>query len=130
LAAPLMIGCDIRNMDSETKRILTNPEAIAVDQDALGIQGHRAARTGSTDVWCKPLANGATAVALLNRDDNPLAITALWKDFGFNDNATLTVRDLWQHKDLGTYTGNLTLTVAPHATVLLKLVPLIDQTKN
>jgi alpha-galactosidase len=45
LAAPLMIGCDIRNMDAETRRVLANPEAIAVDQDPLGKQGNRVART-------------------------------------------------------------------------------------
>jgi alpha-galactosidase len=50
LAAPIMIGCDVRNMDAETRRILTNPEAIALDQDALGKQGNRVARTASTDV--------------------------------------------------------------------------------
>ncbi len=122
LAAPLMIGCDIRNLDAETKRILTNPEVIAVDQDILGSQGHRVARTGCTDVWLKPLVNGAIAVALLNRDDHPEMITARWQDLGLKPEAAMSVRDLWSHKDLGTYTGKLTLTVQPHATILLKVV--------
>ena len=34
--APLLIGCDITNMSKEIKDILTNPEIIAVNQDALG----------------------------------------------------------------------------------------------
>ena len=29
-----MIGCDIRNMTDETKKILTNKEVLRVDQDA------------------------------------------------------------------------------------------------
>ena len=39
--APLLIGCDITNMSKSTFEILTNPELIAVNQDPLGIQGHK-----------------------------------------------------------------------------------------
>ena len=123
LAAPLMIGCNILNMDAETKRILSNPEVIAVDQDKLGKQGNRVARTGSTDVWRKPLADGGIAVALLNRDDKPAEITAFWKDLKIKAGTALAARDLWQHKDMGTFADKLTLTVEPHATALLKLTP-------
>ena len=123
LAAPLMIGCNILNMDAETKRILSNPEVIAVDQDKLGKQGNRVARTGSTDVWRKPLADGGIAVALLNRDDKPAEITACWKDLKIKAGTALAGRDLWQHKDMGTFADKLTLTVEPHATALLKLTP-------
>ena len=31
--SPLMIGCDIRNMNEETKKILENKELIAINQD-------------------------------------------------------------------------------------------------
>ena len=43
--APLLIGCDITKMSDETKEILTNPEVIAINQDSLGIQGHKMKRT-------------------------------------------------------------------------------------
>lgn len=33
LNSPLMIGCDIRNMDDETKAILMNKDVIAINQD-------------------------------------------------------------------------------------------------
>ena len=39
--APLLIGCDITKMKEEIKDILTNPEVIAVNQDALGEQGRK-----------------------------------------------------------------------------------------
>jgi alpha-galactosidase len=39
MKAPLIIGCDIRNMSSETKSILLNKEVIAINQDPLGKQG-------------------------------------------------------------------------------------------
>ena len=43
--APLLIGCDIRNMSDGIKKILTNREYIAINQDELGEQGHKIKRT-------------------------------------------------------------------------------------
>jgi alpha-galactosidase len=123
LSAPLMIGCDVRNMGAETCRILTNPEAISVDQDPLGKQGNRVARAASTEVWRKPLANGSMAIALLNRGPQEATITADSKAIGVASNKSLTVRDLWQHKDLGVFKEQITLSVGPHATVLLRATP-------
>jgi alpha-galactosidase len=123
LAAPLMIGCDIRNMDAETRRILTNPEVIAIDQDSLGKQGNRVARTGSTDVWRKPLADGGIAIALLNRGEQDATITALWKDLKVKAGASLKLRDVWGHRDLGVFQGRFEAKVAPHATLLLRGSP-------
>lgn len=38
LNSPLMIGCDIRNMDDETKEILLNKDIIAINQDGGAYQ--------------------------------------------------------------------------------------------
>ena len=43
--APLLIGCDIINMSDDIKKILTNREYIAINQDKLGEQGHKIKRT-------------------------------------------------------------------------------------
>lgn len=39
LAAPLLMSVDLRTIRSESKAILQNKRAIAVNQDPLGIQG-------------------------------------------------------------------------------------------
>ncbi|NBP69403.1 MAG: glycoside hydrolase family 27 protein, partial [Cytophagia bacterium] len=66
LAAPLMMGNDVRNMKKETIEILTNKEVIAIDQDALGIEGFRHTTIDSVEVWVKPLVNEQWAVCFLN----------------------------------------------------------------
>jgi hypothetical protein len=33
------------------------------------------------------------------------------------------VRDVWQHKDLGSATGSFTATVAPHSAVIVTVKP-------
>jgi alpha-galactosidase len=78
LAAPLISGNDLSTMSAETTAILTNRDVIAVDQDALGVQGRRAARQGDTEIWVKPLVGGSQAVLLLNRGADRRAIVADW----------------------------------------------------
>ena len=46
LAAPLLAGNDLSKMTDDTKAILMNKSAIAVDQDKLGKQGYRVSEVG------------------------------------------------------------------------------------
>lgn len=66
LAAPLIAGNDLADMPPAIRQILTNRHVIAVDQDSLGKQGNRAYVEGEMEVWTRPLADGAMAVAVLN----------------------------------------------------------------
>jgi alpha-galactosidase len=66
LAAPLLAGNDLPNMRPEIKAILINRDVIAVDQDSLGKQGSRIYSEGEVDVWTRPLAGGALAIAIVN----------------------------------------------------------------
>ena len=58
--APLIIGTNIMNMTSSTYTILTNSEAIAVNQDPLGVQGKLLASNIDLrhEVWGGPLSGG------------------------------------------------------------------------
>jgi alpha-galactosidase len=123
LAAPLMIGCDIRHLDLETQQLLTNPELLALDQDELGQPGFRVARTGSTEVWKRNLAGGALAVALLNRGETEVTMAVDWKALGLGPEAPLEFRDLLSGTDLGAFRGRFQAKVRSHATVLLRAVP-------
>ncbi len=51
MASPLIAGNDLRAMDRSTIDILTNLEAIAVDQDPLGVQGHIIWNDGNVSLW-------------------------------------------------------------------------------
>jgi alpha-galactosidase len=119
LAAPLLAGNDVRNMDEDTKQILLNPEIIAVDQDAKGIQGHRVWDEGPLEIWARPLADGSTAVGLFNRGESEFKITAHFSSLGINRPAK--VRDLWRHQELGTMDGSYTAAVPKHGAVMLKI---------
>ncbi len=121
MAAPLIAGNDLANMSSATLSILTAPEVIAIDQDALGVQGTRVIDNGDLEVWAKTLSGTNTkAVALLNRSASAASITVNWSDIGLSGSAT--VRDLWARADLGSFSGSYTASVPSHGVVLVKIV--------
>jgi len=123
LAAPLIAGNDIRSMSAGTQAILTNAEVIAVDQDPLGMQGQIVATPGTNlQVWARPLAGTNTrAVALFNRGTAPASITVQWTNIGLPA-GNATVRDLWQHADLGTSNNSYTAAAVPaHGVAMLKI---------
>jgi len=123
LAAPLIAGNDLRTMRPEIHDILTNKEVIAIDQDPLGREGERVAKNGDLEVWAKQLKDGSRAVLLLNRGASEQEITANWQDLGYPGNVSASVRDLWQHKDLGKMSGKFSAQVAPHGVVMIAVRP-------
>jgi alpha-galactosidase len=123
LAAPLIAGNDLRNMRPEIHDILTNKEVIAVDQDAMGRQGRRVAKDGDLEVWGKQLKDGGRAVVLLNRGGSEQQISVNWEDLGYPNTLSASVRDLWQHKDLGKFTGKFSAAIASHGVVMITVKP-------
>lgn len=123
MAAPLIAGNDIANMDEATRSILLNKEVIAVDQDRLGVQGRRVWKEGDREVWVKPLSGGGRAVLLFNRGTEPVEIAADWEQLGYPRTLKAKVRDLWDHQDLKPAAGRFSATVAPHGVVMVKVQP-------
>jgi alpha-galactosidase len=123
LAAPLMLGNDLRDMSNEVKEILTNREVIAVDQDSLGMQGRRVKRDGDREVWAKQLADGGRAVVLFNRGPKSQEISVSWTEIGYPEHMAAQVRDLWAHKDLGKLTGKFSAEVPSHGVVVVTVKP-------
>jgi alpha-galactosidase len=123
LAAPLIAGNDLRNMRPEIKEILTSKEVIAVDQDPLGREGERMWQHGDLEVWAKQLQDGSRAAVLLNRGASQQEISVSWEILGYPDHLSATVRDLWQHKDLGKFTGKFSAPVESHGVAMITVKP-------
>ena len=119
LAAPLLAGNDLSKMSPPTLAMLTNKEVIAVDQDPLGKQGDRVSAVGPTEIWSKPLSNGAQAVALFNRSETEKSISFRPRDIGFAKSFKL--RDLWQGREVTATGDTYTATVPAYGAVLLKV---------
>lgn len=124
LAAPLIIGADVRSLDDASLEILSNAELIAVDQDGLVRQGWRAGTRDGLEYWIKPLLFGDLAVALFNRRDTAATAVATWADLGVS--GEYAVRDLWAHKDLGVQSGasaSVSADLPSHGCAVFRLSP-------
>jgi alpha-galactosidase len=117
LSSPLLIGCDMTQMDDFTVNLLTNDEVLAVNQDARGNQASRVAKGDDTEVWAKNLQDGTKAVGLFNRGELPETVTVKWSDLALDGKQP--VRDLWRQKDLGDFEGQYECQVPRHGAVLI-----------
>jgi len=123
LAAPLIAGNDLRDMQPEIHDILTNKEVIGIDQDPLGREGERVEKNGDMEVWSKMLKDGSRAVLLLNRGDAEREISANWESLGYPSQLSAEVRDLWQHKDLGKFAAKFLARVPSHGVMMVTVKP-------
>ena len=120
MAAPLLIGSDLRSASEETFDILGNREVIAVDQDPLGKQGAVLSSEGGRWVVAKEMKDGSRAVALFNETGGPQRISTSAKAVGLPEADAYTLRDLWQRKSYHT-AGTISATVPAHGTVLVRV---------
>jgi alpha-galactosidase len=122
MAAPLMASNDLRKMTASTIQIMTNREAIGINQDPLGIQGHIVRKEGQAEIWAgKPLFDGSQAVLVFNSGTEPADVHVTWSDIGSAESAALYVRNLWTHQTTGKHRGGLTVTVPPSDVALLRI---------
>ena len=121
LSAPLLIGCDMTQLDDFTLNLLENDEVLEVDQDSLGRQAARVAKDGDREVWAKDMEDGSKAVGLFNRGYSETTVTANWSDLGLTGKQK--VRDLWRQKGLGDFTDSFAASVPRHGVVLIRLWP-------
>ena len=61
------------------------------------------------EIWAGPLTGDSQAVLLLNRGSiGSESITVKWTEIGFPADKAATIRDLWAHRNLGSFTGSYT----------------------
>ena len=120
VAAPLLLGNDLSNLDAFTLNLLENDEVLAVNQDALGKQAATVVKDGDMRVLARDLEDGSKAVGLFNTGSNTAAtVTIKWSDL--NISGKQFVRDLWRQKELGQFGDKFEIQVAPHSAELVKV---------
>jgi alpha-galactosidase len=121
LAAPLLAGNDLPNMKPEVKAILTNRDVIAINQDKLGKQAARVYTDGEVEVWTKPLAGGALAVAVLNAGVERYSNHPFHLDLAkLGLHGAQTGKDLWTGKEI-TLTENQPIEMTWHDVLLVRI---------
>ncbi|MGH9497094.1 MAG: glycoside hydrolase family 27 protein [Candidatus Sulfotelmatobacter sp.] len=116
--SPLIFGGDLPSNDAATTSLITNEEALEVDQHSHG--GHEVLERGNIRAWMAEGAKpGQRYVAIFNVGESAEQIQLKWTDFGITA-STHSARDLWQHRDLGPRAA-LQIQLKPHASVLYRV---------
>lgn len=135
LAAPMLIGCPLDQLDAFTLNLLSNDEVIAVNQDPLGKPARLLSDEYGIQVWVKPMEDGSYAVGLFNTDGygNMPQSYFRWGDekekpysFDFAKvglKGTWKLRDVWRQIFLGTFNGSFETNIGYHGVVMLRMYP-------
>lgn len=125
MAAPLLIGTDLRTASPATMAILGNRDIIAIDQDRLGVQGAVVLDRDGLMALDKPLANGERAVALYNATDALATVSVPAGQTGLPRANAYRLRDVWSGEVLQTK-STISAAVPAHGTVVYRVRPLRD----
>ena len=115
--SPLMLGCELRDLDPFTTGLITNREVLQLLQTSRNAR--QVLRRGMWDrhlVWMAECSNGGWYVALFNRDGQDSHMQVQTSQLGLP--ANLRLRDLWKREDVGQVQGSITVWVEPHGVKL------------
>ena len=115
--SPLLIGCDLTTIKATALALLKNEELIALNQDPLYQQAYIVGLSNGCHILVRDIETlGGTkrAFAIYNPND-----AARLAQVGFADlslSGSVKLRDLFERKDLGTFTDQYEVTVPAHGT--------------
>src|SRR5699024_405927 len=96
----------------------TNPEVLAVNQK--GINSRQLYRKDGMIVWVSQMSDKHTRnVAFFNLNDSAKKMGIKFSKLGIQ--RKVTVRDLWERKNVGEYEETYNVSVAPHGAKLIQI---------
>jgi hypothetical protein len=109
-SAPLMVGSDLMRLSPATLSLLTNREALAIHNDAYGLQPIKVDEpTPGVQIWVKPMAMaGRRAIGILNRTDASTQVKINWEKLGLKGTPK-SLRDVWNGQNVETANGAVTV---------------------
>ena len=123
LCSPLLIGCDLTDLDEFTLSLLTNDEVIEVNQDELGAQAARIREDEKSEIWAKPMSDGSIVMAFFNKSKRPSKQTIVANLESLGLTGHWLARDLWRQQDIGIFSKTYSCEVPSHATQLVRFFP-------
>ncbi len=125
LASPLMIGCDVRNMDETTYAILTNKPLLAISQDTRGNRPYirRFFDCDDLPIVVRILGNGDVALGLFNMTEGNANFWVPADDLGVPvfSGKKLVGEEVYTGKTIESRNGVLLDKVPPHACAVYRL---------
>lgn len=117
LSAPLLISCDLENLNDFTAGLLMNDDVIAVNQDPAAKPAKRIYDNDHFQIWTKELSDKSIAAGFFNLGEKRIL------EINLNDidlSGKFNVRDLWKRQDVGTVTGKFSIELNTHGATFFK----------
>lgn len=115
--SPLMLGCELTDLDEWTLSLITNRDVLALLNKSRNAR--EVLNTCDTIVWQAEDEDGNTYVAVFNTGGLPATREITLAKLGLC--GTFTMRDLWQQDDAGTVDNSIVCTIDTHGAALYKL---------
>ena len=120
LGSPLMIGCDVRSMNEETKAILGNEEIIRINQDAACRQPIKLNGIWGGDdmlIYARQLGNGEIAIGLFNMREEKATLKFNLDELGlgFSTGKTLEMHEVWGGETFKVVNSTMARSLEPFA---------------
>jgi hypothetical protein len=115
--SPLMLGGNLpENRDLELK-LFSNEEVLRVNQE--GAHPRQLSKQDGSMIWVSDAPNGSKYVALFNISDTEKEVGVDLRDLGLK--GKVSIRDLWQRTEIGTFNKKYSRSIPAHGSILLKI---------
>jgi hypothetical protein len=116
--SPLMFGGDMPLNDKFTEALITNNEVL--EANISGIDPKQLFHKEDQVVWYSKAKDGGYFIGLFNLGEEKTKISVTLSELGLKGD--ISIRDLWNKKDLGKINSKITQTIDPHGAVMLKII--------
>lgn len=123
--SPLMIGCDIRNMNDATRKILGNDELLRINQDSACRQPVKLKGISGIEdllIYSRQLDNGDLAIGMFNLSDDKAVAKLNLDELGLplSTGMTLTLKEVWSGEESVIKNASLIKELEPYDCVVYR----------
>ncbi len=116
--SPLILGCELTDLDEFSLKLIINREVIDINQYSRKNREH--SRLDDCPVWIAEGREGQTYLAFFNLNEEARVVGAIYVELGLE--GTKKVIDVWSGKELGSYDEFVAFCLKPHESRLIKLI--------
>ncbi len=124
MGAPLMLGCDIRNMNEFTRKLVTNKDLLRIDQDEenrVVLKLVPGAWGGKMSILFRHLSDNEYAIGFFNFRDDEKWCFAYTEEIGLPVNCgySFKMRDVFTGEEFPPFKERIQVTLPPHGCTVM-----------
>lgn len=115
--SPLILGCELTDLDEFSFDLITNPEMLDINQTSSG--NYQYSRNDDCPVWIADGSQGQKYLGLFNLNETPKVVGVIFSEIGIEDEQKAV--DVWSGQEIGVYDKFIAFKLEPHESKLIRL---------